>query len=504
MAVQTINNLVNRANDMDAPATTYNSGRGGSQPTTSQPLPTAQPQGFASDSDGAAMAMTGFGGAVDQDQPPSGGSQGGTPGGTSVPMDQDGTGVPESYASDPASTHQAAMGFNATEGTSVADRAAEIARTDSAFMRQADTIGRQYGNRRGLLNSSLAGQAGMVAAMQSVLPMAQQDAQTQANANLSTQQYLQRRAEAASQEGVASRLSAQEFEQASNLSEQDFQQQFGMSREQYRQQLEIQRREYQQQSAMANQQLVNQMISASQQFGFAQQMSAQEAQQRLTELQADYQNNSLLSQQQFQQNWAMSDQEFQQNTGLSRQQYEQELEMQERRIGSELELAMMDAESRQTLMAMERDMRESLANIEVSAADRERASTMVTDMHELFMESQRSILSNPDLPANERNALLEGARTNLMNQTQMIEALFGIDVSWTDEIVQSGGSTGGTTSSGSTGGTTGGSTGSTGSSTVAPTPKPDEGAADDQTRESNAKSEAQKEWNDFATGGKLF
>ena len=87
-------------------------------------------------------------------------------------------------------------------------------------------------------------------------------------------------------------------------------------------------------------------------------------------------------------------------------------------------------------MDMEREMRITLASLDLGSQEREEASSMITNMHELFMEQQRSVLANEAIPAEERNQLLRNSREDLLAQTQMIEALYGINIAWTDDITE--------------------------------------------------------------------
>lgn len=88
-------------------------------------------------------------------------------------------------------------GYNATTGTAstgilakwsvdsdqlVENRMNNMLAKGSSYRDLAETGAKQQMNARGLLNSSMAGTAGQAAAIQSALPIAQQDAQTFANA----------------------------------------------------------------------------------------------------------------------------------------------------------------------------------------------------------------------------------------------------------------------------------------------------------------------------------
>lgn len=92
-----------------------------------------------------------------------------------------------SYTSTPAT----ATGYTATpyvvpQTATVQDRVRDIVGEDSALMQQAKQRATQEMNQRGLVNSSLAIGAGQQAVIAQALPIAQQDAQTYANAATNT------------------------------------------------------------------------------------------------------------------------------------------------------------------------------------------------------------------------------------------------------------------------------------------------------------------------------
>ncbi len=85
-------------------------------------------------------------------------------------------------ASDAKATGYQASQWNVTPQQQVEDRLNRILGTDSPLMQQAGTQAAQAANGRGLLNSSMAVTAGQDAMIRSALPIAQQDAQTNASA----------------------------------------------------------------------------------------------------------------------------------------------------------------------------------------------------------------------------------------------------------------------------------------------------------------------------------
>lgn len=70
-----------------------------------------------------------------------------------------------------------------TRGRGVEDRVNSLLRSDSDYMQINERGGQNFAARRGLLNSSLAGQAGRQGAVAGALPIAQADAQLQSQAD---------------------------------------------------------------------------------------------------------------------------------------------------------------------------------------------------------------------------------------------------------------------------------------------------------------------------------
>lgn len=87
---------------------------------------------------------------------------------------------------------------------SAAHIASRIMRKDSPLMQKAETQGRQYGASRGLINSSLAGGAGIDAALNYVVPLAQQEA------DANTRLEISARDNAAAQARLTAELASRE------------------------------------------------------------------------------------------------------------------------------------------------------------------------------------------------------------------------------------------------------------------------------------------------------
>ncbi len=127
--------------------------------------------------------------------------------------------------------------------------------------------------------------------------------------------------------------------------------------------------------------------------------------------------------------------EFRQRGLASEQEFLHEVQLMDKRIGSEKELARFDAKTRKQLLKMEQKMRKQLANIEIKAEEKKELRELITANHQLYQESFRSILSNPDLSASERKALITAAQNNLVRRTRMARSLFkGHKIKWPNKI----------------------------------------------------------------------
>lgn len=95
------------------------------------------------------------------------------------------------------------------EGT-VAGQMTGILSSGSPYMEAARKSGERTAHKRGLLNTSLAGEASQKAAIESALPIAQQDAATVSKAGLQKQAFGEQAALTDIQAGASYQLSAQE------------------------------------------------------------------------------------------------------------------------------------------------------------------------------------------------------------------------------------------------------------------------------------------------------
>jgi|GEM_PF-1536074 len=121
-----------------------------------------------------------------------------------------------------------------------------ITQKDSPLMKRARANGEAFANARGLLNSTLAGQAGEDAVYKHVMEMAKQNAGQIHDRNISLQNFEQ-----------DSRLSDQRFVQDSRLSDRNFAQNSSLSRQGFEQQAELNQQTFGHQQTLQQQELAN-------------------------------------------------------------------------------------------------------------------------------------------------------------------------------------------------------------------------------------------------------
>gem|GEM_PF-3483364 len=113
-----------------------------------------------------------------------------------------------------------ASDFKVSDDSLVENRVTGLLGSNSDYMKRAQGKAATTANRRGLLNSSVAAGAGAAAAIDAALPIAQQDANTFAQSDLSKQGYYNQTGLAEKAASDSSKLSAQDATQQSGAMQQ--------------------------------------------------------------------------------------------------------------------------------------------------------------------------------------------------------------------------------------------------------------------------------------------
>lgn len=253
--------------------------------------------------------------------------------------------------------------------------AADIASKDSPLLQNAATKARQYANKRGLINSSMAAGAGQRAALDVAIPLASQQAGQEFQKNLTDQQT-----------GAQKELETQRFGHQTQLTDQQTAAQKALSAQDFTQRGDL----------------------SSQEAGQTSDLSAQSAAQT-----AD-----------------LSRQDFSQTGLLSGQNFEQNRDLQGDRITADRQMQADDFNFQVDKQASEQAFQEWQANTNLNATQQQQAGSMVTSMQNLYQNTIANINANSDLSAEARTAQLGAAKELLDRQIALTESLYSVNIAW--------------------------------------------------------------------------
>lgn len=305
------------------------------------------------------------------------------------------TNIPTAAADEADALKKQMQGLGATsyEGENVADVAAGIMGKDSRLMQRADAAGRQFANQRGLLNSTLAGQAATSAALDYVVPMASQMADQNFRRRLQTDDFSFR------------------GEQA------------GLDRTFQGEQSEAQR-----------------------QWQTGESLAQRGWQTGESEAQRGWQSGESLAERDFKSGENLADRDFKGSQAELDRLHEQSLQDADRifkasesALERDFKMTIADLEvsierekilSQQTISAWELTSREAINAANIEQADRANANSMVTNAFRDYQTSIQSIMSNPNLKATERSSQIAAAKSLLTTQIRYTQDLYSATFDW--------------------------------------------------------------------------
>ena len=318
------------------------------------------------------------------------------PEGVTATPEQQRAGIERAPAAAAPDSRPATHEFTA-EDTSVSARMNELLSQDSLYMQQAATEGRQAANRRGLLNSTMSVQAAQAGRVNAALPIASQEA-AQANqrnllgTEISSREGMQLVDLAAAKERLGmsltqeEKLALEEIRSREGIAERDIESREGM------QERDIKSREGMQTEDIAatRERLELELGSKS---------ALQEA-----ELAAEKERlGETLS--------------HQERLAL------EELRAAEERLGLELE-------SRERMQGEDIALNERLAEMNLSANERNAVATIAQSFETTYSQMVSAIMSNPDIPAAERQRYLNHAAAVRDSNLNLLEQFYGISLDW--------------------------------------------------------------------------
>lgn len=115
----------------------------------------------------------------------------------------------------------------------------------------------------------------------------------------------------------------------------------------------------------------------------------------------------------------LSNQNFQQSRTLQQDQIDANIFMQGRELSSIDWRAQLSA-----------DTQAQIANMQVSASDREKIGALVASAQQQYAETRRSIMNNEAIPADVRDQYMRQAEDNLRRSLNMVESMYSVKFDW--------------------------------------------------------------------------
>ena len=338
------------------------------------------------------------------------------------------------------------------ESGTVAGQMSGLLSPDSPYMEVARTKGIQFANQRGLLHTSLAGEASQKAAIESALPIAQQDAKAYTDAGLSRQAYEQQAGLTDIQAGAASQLATQEAQHKGALAGQQIQAQSALSTQEAQQTRQLAEYSALVQSGLSAQEAQQRLGLSTQEAQQTRQLaeygalvqsglSAQEAQQRLglstqeaqqTRQLAEYGAlvQSGLSAQEAQQRLGLSAQEAQQAQVLAAQQADLAFQLSSQEAAQDIALRTLQEDALNTRHAAEMALEEYLQTAELSSIEVKAMGSSITLLGQTLSEQIAKIQVDPNMTADAKTTIVGQLTDTYQANVESVGQIYGVPIIW--------------------------------------------------------------------------
>lgn len=289
----------------------------------------------------------------------------------------------------------------------------------SDYMTNARETGLATANSRGLLNSSLAAEASQKAAIESALPIAQQDAsaasqgiltgyQGEVTGALNSSKYLNDANLINSQAQASSQLSAQEATQEAYQSAYDAAVKAGLSEREAAQQ--------------ANLSIVQGLINS----GLSSQQAAQQAAQAVYDTAA----KAALAKQNAEEAYKLRQLEIQANKELSLQNFLQEVQAANKKATLDQQLEAIQQTGANYRQEQELMSQEIINSANISSSEKKTFAEQVRAAGETFETQLVNIQRDPNVPAEGKTAAIAAAQITYMNTLTYLSTVYGVEIDW--------------------------------------------------------------------------
>lgn len=290
-----------------------------------------------------------------------------------------------------------AQGNWTPEDDSTSAAVAKVASTASPIMKQATGDAMRMANRRGLYNSSIAAGEGVSAGLKVATSIGSADAATTA---------------------------------AKNLSRQGFAQGTGLQGQQIAGQKDITGMQIAGQKDVTGMQIAGQKDITGMNIASQERMQTAELASKAELQRAEINSRESMLGRQLTSEETRQAEQIGANKYMQQQQLTSAEEQQRRQITSTEGIQTADQELRREMNALQTSTQQAIAQMNVAAKEKEDAVRSATQMQALYTQMFDAILSNPDLPADQRAIYLEHAKNLGLTNLNLVKGVYGTNITW--------------------------------------------------------------------------
>lgn len=108
----------------------------------------------------------------------------------------------------------------------------------------------------------------------------------------------------------------------------------------------------------------------------------------------------------------------------------QQSRLTEQQIAGQRDLQAVEIASRELIAGLDREAQERIANLNVAAHDREKATAAMATVAAVYGDMYKTIASNENIPAETRDAYLEHIAVTRDTNLNLLEQLYDFDLVW--------------------------------------------------------------------------
>lgn len=269
---------------------------------------------------------------------------------------------------------------------SVANNVAKLTSEDSKLNQMARTEGLKAANRRGLLNSSMAVGESTDAVLKNALPIAAQDAQTAANKNAAARAF---------EYGMAGQVQQQQFQSGEAIAERGWQTAENIA----------------QRGFLGTQAELDRTLQSTLQANQIQSAEAMQIKQIASTEGIEAANRAL--------------QKVLQENDIKFRMQEGNLDRAAAVAAQQADIAFRTQQG-----ALDRQVQQQIAQWNLSASDRQAASSMVATNSANYQNAVANINANTNMSKSARANALTAARNAYNTQMSLTEQMYNVDLSW--------------------------------------------------------------------------